>query len=85
MSQVVVHNKDKKVSQQEKNIDTESCLNTWKKSDATKTLKIEKIIALLAFPIVLFWAMLLAFLAFGVFICLVCFKALGYFFKNKKN
>ena len=83
MSQVIVHNKDPKFRQEEQAIDTESCVRGWRKSDVTKTLLIEKIIALLVAPIMIIWAMLFACMSVGILLCLGALKFFSLFFSRK--
>ena len=92
MSQVVTrdHRQDKKFDQtckQEKNITIHPNPPTWILSDATKTLMIERIIALISAPLWLFFLAIFVVMSLGVCLCLALFRLLSLMFiwQNKKN
>ena len=81
MSQVVItedcfKKKREKSFQEEKKIDISSAFTTWQEGDVTKTLFIEKIIALALTPIAIFWLLLFVFFSIGVSAGLFVFKTL---------
>jgi hypothetical protein len=62
---------------QEGKIDRSSYLKKWQRSDATKVLMVERLIALAFFPIAVFWALLTLSLSIGLSICLILFRGLS--------
>lgn len=82
MSQVVICQdslspKRKESLEQEKAIDTAHGLSQWQGSDATKTLMVERLIAVLFAPVVLFWILLLFFAGVALAVSLFTFKCLS--------
>lgn len=82
MSQVVVcqdsfSSKRKASLGQEENITTDDALGKWQRSDATKTLMIERVIAVLFAPIVFLWVFLLSFMGVAFAVSLSLFKLLS--------
>lgn len=79
MSQVVVcednfSSERRKSLAQEKKITKDDGFSKWQRSDVTKTLMIERLIALLFAPIALFWALLLTCAGVAFALCLLVFK-----------
>ena len=79
MSQVVVcqdslGSKRQDSLAQESKIDKDSATTKWQRSDVTKTLMIERVIALLFAPIVLLWALLLFCMGLAFALSLFVFK-----------
>ena len=82
MSQVVVCQdnlspKREKSLEQEKKIETADALAKWQRSDATRTLLIERVFVILFAPLVLFWALLLSCIGVTFAFVLAFFKIFG--------
>lgn len=82
MSQVVVcqdsfGSKRTESLKQEKNIRLNESFSHWQRSDATKTLLVERLIVLLFAPVVLFWSLLLFGAGASVAFSLFVFKTLA--------
>lgn len=82
MSQVVVTKdlyltKRKTTLQQERSIDTTSRLKAWTRSDATKTLGVEKILGIVTMPVLLFWVFVCTLLSVGIGLAMVIFNGIG--------
>jgi hypothetical protein len=82
MSQVVVcqdsfGSKRTESLKQEKKITLNEDFSQWQRSDATKTLLIERLIVILFAPVVLFWSLLLFSAGASLAFSLLLFKVLG--------
>jgi hypothetical protein len=90
MSQVAVNGdnlklKRKKTLAQERKINRTGDFKKWQMSDATKTLMIERIIAVAFVPIAFFWSLILSFLGIGLTMCLILFKILSKIWRIFRN
>ncbi len=82
MSQVVVcqdslESKRIESLKQEKKITLNKDFSYWQRSDATKTLLVERLIVILFTPVVLFWSLLLFSAGAALAFSLLLFKVLG--------
>ena len=67
----------KKSLTQEQIIDKTTWLKKWQRSDATKTLFAEKILALVFLPLAALWTLLTSVILFSLSVCLFIFKNLA--------
>ncbi len=71
----------KKSLTQEQIIDKTTWLKKWQRSDATKTLFIEKILALVFLPLAILWTLLISVILFGMGVCLFVFRSMARIFR----
>jgi hypothetical protein len=90
MSQVVIQNDRLQVRRLKTKVEEEAIVKDLyygrfrKNSDATKTTSVERVLGLVAIPILLFWGLLAAVLSLGVGFSISIFRLVGEAFKGKK-
>lgn len=62
---------------QERRINRSGSFKRWQMSDATQVLLPEKVIGVMALPILAFWVFLFGFFSFGIATCLGLFQVMS--------